>query len=187
MNKLRRDLLTTGWSMVEASKWVEHFNANWSFKSNVKIGDKRFAPDGTLIGRYDAYDLPPLMQEYADEQSELLHKALPKEKFSLSSAEARTIPAIKTAAKLHWHTDGGYFRVLLTCQGEGTIVFKKKDCEGTVISTADSIITPFGHALILTGDSRTYEIGMPKTSHSPPAYSKERRLIVLTFRGVSEI
>ena len=152
MSNLRHDLLTSGWSMIEAQKWATRINACWH----------ELSP-----GRYESGQ-HSVIQSCFDEMSWLLHEALPEECFFFDAVEARDV-ARNEMVSSYWHTDGGYLRVLLTCQGDGTIA---------ALGFENNIATPPGYALIITGQRRFWKTGICQTWHSGPANAKHRRLVL---------
>lgn len=155
MSQLRHDLLTSGWSMMANQKWMDDLNACWHLCQN------KWHPDESK---------PKPIQGFMEEMAWLLHEALPEEYFYLETVETR----LAGDRFAYWHTDGGYLRVLFTCQGHGTIVGR---------SFEDDVPTPVGYSLIMTGQQRTWKTGIRETWHTAPPLNRVRRLLLLNFRN----
>lgn len=163
--KLRHDLLTSGWSMIERPQWVDTLDAMWLDLCPTKLVSKSYE-------YYQYHQLPsnfPSLDALVDEITLLLREALPDENFHIESLEARMF----NSHPGYWHQDGGYLRVIITCQGDGTLA---------ALGFQNNIATPPGYALILTGQQRMLKTGIPQTWHAGPLKrSSERRLVLLNY------
>jgi hypothetical protein len=153
MNRLRHDLLTSGWSMIDCRKWLDGFNRNWQ-------------ETPSLAFRYWGL-MPQVYRDFIGEMDWLLHEALFDETFRASYAIA-----ISDWSNHFWHRDGGYLRVLFTPRGEGTSVARGFE---------DNVVTPHGYALIMTGTYRMARKQIGATYHTSPHSAYERRLFVADF------
>lgn len=150
---LRHDLLTSGWSMINASKYLHAFNHNWQEAPNLEF-------------RYWGL-LPQVYRDFVGEMDWLLHEALPDEKF-----RATRIQAISDWTGHWWHQDSGYFTLLFTPRGEGTWVSRGYE---------NNIVTPHGYSLIMTGTYRQYRKRLEATWHTSPHNAYDRRLLAVQF------
>jgi hypothetical protein len=139
--------------MMDCRKWMQLLNKHWTEFQN------KCAPEHAHF----------VLRQYHDEMSWLLHEALPQEWFYCETVETRTGQGTH-----YWHIDGGYLRVLFTVQGEGTIAAR---------SFKDDVATPPGYAIIMTGQQRSWKVGIGETWHTAPKDSAGRRLLLLNFRN----
>jgi hypothetical protein len=156
--KLRNDLKGCGWSMENAGDWPNRLLSEMPFWEGVSSWGAKWYPSS----------LPPVLKPFAEEYDWLLHEALPDEEFYLDTVEVRF------SGSHHWHIDGGYLRVILTCSGDGTLA---------AMSFENNVMTPPGYAIIFTGQQRHWKIGIPETWHSAPRYNVDRSLVLLNFRN----
>lgn len=174
---LRNELLTVGWAMVNTSP----------YKKQIKNANSK---------RKTLQDFPfDAIQQFVHHIQHLLHSALPEEAFHFHAQELRhhnycpqeqcwqsTTEHWINKGEFNyisndpyepdwWHTDHRYLRVILTCQGEGTLVMAGKQKR----------ITPPGYALIFTGKDRQELKNIKATWHATPKKTENRILVVLTF------
>lgn len=150
---LRHDMLTSGWSMLDSSKYLHEFNQQW-----------KEAP--ALEFKYWSL-LPQIFRDFVGEMDWLLHEALPDERFRVNH-----VLAISDWAAHNWHRDYGYMTLLFTCRGEGTWVSRGFE---------NNLVTPYGHSVIMTGTSRQYRKHIGATFHTSPHNAYDRRLLLVSF------
>lgn len=159
MNHLRHDLMTSGWSMLDCSKWLEPFNRDWQECPGLEF-------------RYWGL-LPQVYRDFFGEIDWLLHEALYDEKFNSTGIVAiADWPDPLFYGKDRWHCDGGYLTLLFACRGVGTVVARGFE---------NNFVTPHGYALIMTGTHRSSLKKIPATWHASPNNAWERRLFLSTF------
>jgi hypothetical protein len=164
-NKLREDLVGQGWSMQYAAEWKQRFIQELECWDHTWVHIDGWSGHRKFF--VEEVPLPSILLTYAEEWFKLLCELLPDESFFLGEIETQSSREFK------WHIDGGYLRVVLVCNGEGTIVARSFD---------DNITTPPDHNVILTARQRMAKIGIAGTWHASPSSEGVRRLVILTFR-----
>lgn len=150
---LRHDLLTSGWAMLDCSKWLDSFNQHWQETPNLSF-------------KY-LHLFHQVYRDFIGEMDWLLHEALPDEQFRFINAIAAN-----DVRGEDWHLDWTYLRVLFACRGVGTLVSR---------SFENNLVVPHGYALVMSGTDRHYHQKIPATWHSSPNDGWERRLFVADF------
>lgn len=167
---LRNKLSSIGWAMVYVPGWGKRIlSCADEYKSAFKLSVQNMAMYKRPVNRQNKTDI----DRFALWTDFVLHALLPNESFHLGACDLRypTTPHC-------WHQDGTYLRVILPCEGPGTIVALGDE----------EIKTPTDHMLILSGVERNMALKtVPATWHRSPDYSPERVILVVDFwLGASE-